>query len=299
VIKTAKEKFKQYEVLLTIVTLAAIGGGIGAISKIGLRTLSPISFTFLRFVFAAIILIPVVLLRERKIKFTKVGTLLFISLLATINVTLFIFGVGHTTATISQTLYAAVPLLSAVITFLIYKERLSKRKEYGLLVGFLGVILIIFLPILGKPTASSGTLLGNLLIFAAVVSFSFYSVLSKGLQKNYSPLIVTSTLVILTVIIQAALLPLDPNNLVSISKMDTAGFLAVLYTGVLGTGFYYLVYQQVIKKASSVVASLTLYLQPVFGVFWAAALLGERLTLGFIAGAVLALVGVYIVTNSK
>lgn len=294
-----KEKIKQYEVLLILTIAAALGAGVGTFSKIGLQSLTPISFTFLRFVFAVAILAPLVIFREKKIKFIKLNYLIFVSLLATANVVLFIFGIKYTTATISQTLYAAVPLISAIFTFLIMKERLGTRKEIGLLIGFLGVVTIIFLPNIGKASPFNGTILGNLLILLAVTSVSLYFVLSKNLQKDYSPIFLTASVAVTTLFVQLFLLFLQPENLTSLMNTTMTGWLSVLYSGVLGTGIYYALYQYAIKKASPMIASMTFYIQPVFGFLWAAVLLGERITAGFLVGASLALLGVYLVTNSK
>jgi drug/metabolite transporter (DMT)-like permease len=293
-----KAKIQQYEVLLLIILGALLGGGITTFTKIGLRTFTPISFTLLRYIFASLIILPL-LIRERKnLNLDKIKPLIFVSLLMVANVTLFIFGVKYTTAIISQTLYAAVPLTAAIITFFLLKERLGSKKEIGLLIGFLGVMIIILLPLIGK-NVNSGNLLGNLIVFSAVISFSFYSVLSKKLHNYYSPVVITSTFIIMTLIVMLIALPFDKIAILSLSQITFYNLLPVIYVGVLGTAVTYLIFQFAIKKATPIVASLTLYLQPVFTIVWASILLGEKLTAGFVAGASLALVGVYIVTNAK
>jgi drug/metabolite transporter (DMT)-like permease len=142
-------------------------------------------------------------------------------------------------------------------------------------------------------------LLGNLIVFSAVISFSFYSVLSKKLHNYYSPVVITSTFIIMTLIVILIALPFDKIAILSLSQITFYNLLPVIYVGVLGTAVTYLIFQFAIKKATPIVASLTLYLQPVFTIVWASILLGEKLTAGFVAGASLALVGVYIVTNAK
>lgn len=294
-----KQKLEKYEILLLLMIAALIGSSMGALTKIGLQTLDPIQFTFLRFLFASMILVPILFYREKKISIVIKNNLFLISLLGTANVLLFIFGIRNTTAIISQTLYAAVPLVSAIIGFLMFRERLGVKKEIGLLVGFLGVIFIIFLPFLGKSTLASGGLAGNLLIFLAVIFVSFYFIFTKSLQEKYSPLYITTSLVVITFLSQLLLMFGAPQSFNRIIHVPFSGLVAAIISGAVGTGIYYLLYQFAIKKATPVIASLTFYMQPVFGVFWAWILIGEKLTLGFVIGAVLTLVGVYIVTNSE
>jgi drug/metabolite transporter (DMT)-like permease len=66
----------------------------------------------------------------------------------------------------------------------------------------------------------------------------------------------------------------------------------LFYVAVFGTAVYYFLNQYTIKHSSPVIASLTLYLQPVFTFAWAHILLGEKLTFQFICGTILIFLGV-------
>jgi len=251
----------------------------------------------LRFILATLILLPFVI-KRRELHFNNIKRIVFVSLLATANVTLFIFGVGRTTATISQMLYAGVPLVAGIFSFLLLREKIYPRKLYGILVGFIGVLLIVLLPVLGKGIAFNGDLLGNLIIFVAVCSFALYTVLSKQFQKEYTPLELTMFFVLTTTLIQLLLVPIDlVQNQNWWSEVSLKSIFGVVYVGILGTGIYYLVYQHAIKNSTPIIASMILYLQPVFAFLWASVLLGEKITSEFMAGAILAFIGVALVTN--
>jgi len=168
------------------------------------------------------------------------------------------------------------------------------------MIGFIGVLTIILLPILSQGSAFAGNLIGNLLIFIAAASFSLYSVLSKKYQPRYSPLSLTVVFILTTIFILFFLAPFELKaNPHWWRQISLSGVLGLLYVGLIGTGIYYLLYQYALKKATPIIASMTFYLQPIFSFVWAYFLLGERLTLGFIAGAVLAFGGAYLVTSSK
>lgn len=289
---------KQFLAITLIVVAAVIGGAIPPLSKIALRDIPPLSFTFLRFLLAGLILMPIFWSRRTILKKQNIKQLILVSSLATINVTLFIFGVRRTTATISQMLYAGVPLVAGILSYSILKERLNVRKWLGIMIGFVGVCIIVLLPVLGQGDALNGDLLGNLIIIVAVVSFSLYSVLSKSFLKNYTPLDLTMFFVMTTVAIQLLLAPIEVNQTTAWwNNVHPWSVLALLYVGTFGTAMYYLLYQFAIQHATPVVASMILYLQPVFTIVWAAILLGERTTLGFVIGGILSLLGVALVTN--
>lgn len=288
---------KSYKPVFLIFLAALVGGGVGAFAKISLQEIPPLSFTLLRFILATLILLPFVV-KRKEFHFNNFKKIVAVSLLATANVTLFIFGVGRTTATISQMLYAGVPLIAGIFSFMLLKEKIYPRKLLGILIGFIGVLVIVLLPVLGKGVAFNGDLLGNLIIFVAVCSFALYSVLSKQFQKKYTPLELTMFFVLTTTLIQLLLAPLDlVQHQNWWGEISLKSILGVAYVGILGTGVYYLIYQYAIKNSTPIIASMILYLQPIFAFLWASILLGEKITPEFMLGAVLAFVGVALVTN--
>jgi len=284
--------------LLSILSAAVLGGGIPVFTKIGLKEFSPLIFLLLRFIFASIFM-SFLLLKERlKINKKEVYKIILVSFLATMNVIFFTFGVKRTTAAVSQMLYAAVPIIAGIFSYLLLKEKIRQRKALGVMVGFLGVSLIILLPVIGKMSPLKGDLMGNLLVFAGVTSFSLYTVFSKKLQQKYSPTFLTAVFSLATTVIlffltfnQLSFLIIQPKNI------SLAGWFSVVYVGVLGTGLYYLIYQYAIKHGTPIIASIIMYLQPIATFGWAAVLLAERLTLGFVIGGLLALTGAWLVTQ--
>lgn len=288
---------KSYKSILLMLLVAFIGGSVSAVSKISLIEIPQLSFALLRFLFAAIVLLPFII--KRKEFFVKnLKRTILVSLLVTANAILFIFGVERTTASISQILYGGTPLIVGIFSFLLLKEKINSKKLCGMIIGFIGVLIIISLPALSNGAQFNGDLLGNFIILLAVFSFALYSVLSKSLQKEYTPIEITTFFVLTTLFVQILLVPLDLiQNQNWWNNISQKSILGVAYVGILGTSVTYLIYQHIIKNSTPFVASMILYLQPVFGFLWASVLLGEKITLEFIIGAILILVGVALVTN--
>ncbi|HEV2524293.1 MAG TPA: DMT family transporter [Gammaproteobacteria bacterium] len=106
---------------------------------------------------------------------------------------LILYGLEHTTATVTGIINSAVPALVAVFSFLILREKLTLRIGIAILL----CIVVIAVLGLGKaiPTDSNqNELLGILLILAAIVPEALFTVLAKLLKKPPSPL--TTTLLI-------------------------------------------------------------------------------------------------------
>lgn len=292
-----KNKDSHFKAILAILASAFIGGTMSPLIKIALKEIPPLSFTFIRFLIASILILPFFIREIVKIRGNHLKAIL-VSFFGVVNVILFAFGVKLTTATISNTLYTASPIIVAALSYLLIQEKITKRKISGIIIGFLGAIILVLLPILGKPSAFKGDLIGNLIIVSALLSFSFYLALSKRLQSRYSPLHLTSFLMIISTLVTFPFIFIEKlsysNWWFNLSIYSI--FLTVLI-GSVGTALFYFIYQYAIKHSTAVSASMSLYLQPVFAFLWAAVLLGERLTIGFIIGAILAFVGAFIVTK--
>ncbi len=290
---------QQYKNVLILIVISIIGGGTGVFFKISLKEIPPDLLTFLRFIFAFIFLIPFFLRKEDKI-IKDYKKLILISLVAALNVIFFIIGFQHTTIISSSILYAAVPLIVGVLSSRIIKEKISFKKWLGIIVGFIGLLVIIIVPVLGSTSILSGSLLGNAIVLLAVFSFSLYSVLSKKYENEYSPIILTKYFILTTIATQIILMSFHlRESFYLLGHITTITWLSLMYSGILGTSFYYLLYQYVIKKTTPVLTSMTFYLQPIAAVIWAKLFFNEKLTPALLIGGALIFLGITIVFEDK
>src|SRR4030042_3984391 len=193
--------------LMAIFLAALLSGAISPATKIVVRTIPPLSYTLIRFILALSCMIIVV----KKIpKINKKNLPVFaLSLLATANVVLFPYGVKRPPATIAQTLYAGVPIIAAILSAKLLKENIPIRKKAGIVIGFIGVVMIILLPLIGKPSVFKGEIIGNLIILTAVTSYAVYTVLSKFFQNHYTPGELTIYFFFTTAFIQLLIAPVE------------------------------------------------------------------------------------------
>lgn len=292
-------KSDNFKALIAVILAAIFGGGISVFAKIGLKQIPAFSFTFFRFFIASICMLPFILKERQKID-KKLLKVVLLSLLAVANVTLFAFGVKLTTATVSQMLYAVVPVIAAIFSYLILKEKVNTKKIFGIFLGLAGVVILILLPIIGKTTGFIGSFIGNMIVLSAVLCFTIYTVLSKKYHQYYSPLTLTFIFSITTTIVLSPLFIKD--FLVNPSwfyHLNIYSIFSAFYVGIFGGAGYYLLYQYAIKHGSPLIASMTMYLQPTATFIWAFFLLSERLTPGIITGGFLAIGGAWLVTKKS
>jgi len=286
----------RQKAFLSIFLYTLLSGAMAAITKVGLSEVPPLSFAFIRFFLASLIVAPFVW-GKRRFLINDLKTIGPLSIFATLNIILFVIGISMTTANISQIMYAAVPIVIGLIAHFAMGEKISYGKVLGIAVGFMGVFLVLFLPIL-EGGKFSGNLLGNFLLVLAVFSWSLYMILSKKAQKTHSSFHIVSIFIIITTVVLFPFFLLESTlqygwwNGIGISAL-----LSILYVVLAGTICTYLLNQYSIKHGGIVFASMVFYLSPLFGFLVAFILLGEQLTLGLSVGGTLALLGVYITTK--
>ncbi len=169
------------------------GANIGII-KSAYQDFHPVHFAALRFALSGGLILFVVLLREGDLRIRREdwGTVLVMALPGTaLYQILWSLGLDRTTATNSALILALQPIIAAAYVDLTKEESISRKEYWGMLLAFIGVLLIIL-----KPSArlhfSLETLYGDVLTLVAAGCFAvFSSSWSKPLLKIYSPLRVT------------------------------------------------------------------------------------------------------------
>lgn len=285
--------------LLAIVAAAALWSTAG-LSKILVRELDPYVTAFLRFFVASIALLPFFLRENNKGKHI-LRDLAPVSIFLAINIACFYIGLTTSTANASALIYAGLPLVTAVLAHKFIHEPLTAKRLAGIIVGFIGVILIALLPVIEKGGTVSGSLSGNFFFFIATITFPWYTIGSRRAIStlHYSPLTVSSVSVFITTIIFffISLFTFRPHYVTVL--MQPSILLLTVYLGICVTAMTYLLYQWAVKYSSATTAALGNYLQPIFSVFMNVLLLHEVVTPLFFLGGLIVFAGLFISSGSS
>ena len=164
----------------------------------------------------------------------------------------------------------------------------------GLAVAFVGIVVIAVHGSLALLLALKIGL-GDLVALGAVALFAGYTVLLKR-AKFALP-----TLPLLVILLAAGSLAALPFSLREIwhgehEQLAAKGYLALLYTGVIGGAFMYFLYNWSIGVLGASRAGTLVYSQMVFATFFAWLILGETIAWYHYVGAGLVIIGVIMVT---
>jgi len=275
----------------------ALFWGLGTTMMRGLLNHIPaLTLLFLRFGVATILFMPffISLKPWRRPKF---GALLAISSLVGVNQTFFLTGLQRSSATMSQVVYAGVPLLIILLSFFLFHEQFPLRKIVGVVVGFCGIGFIMILSFREGGSTIAGSLRGNILLCFAVLFWSLYLLLSKKLSPYFSPLVISGTSVMMAA---AVALPLALGSLIvnhTFGSFTTNDVISIVFIAVVPTFLTYLLYQYALNRLTALGVSLSTYLGPIVTAGIAFFLLGERLTGTFVVGSILVFAGIFITTT--
>ena len=280
------------QAFLIVILIAVLGSSVIIATKLGLKEIVPLHFLFWRLFFTTILLLPLLKLRGHKLPLALNNKIWLISLLPTANFLLYIFGINLTGATMAQTIYTFVPIMTAIAAHFIIKEKLNLKRSTGILLGLIGTLIVVILPTLNGN--NNGDFVGNLLIFLGATSWAAYPVIAKKFQTNYTPLVLTTAMMIPATIISGIAVIADLfSGRFAVPSLSVWGFM--VYSAAI-TVVYYLLIHRLIQRVSSVMGTMVLYIQPITAFLWAAPLLGEQLTIGLIVGGALTILGAYLVS---
>jgi drug/metabolite transporter (DMT)-like permease len=213
-----------------------------------------------------------------------------------INQMLFLKGLTMTSTVHASLLMLTTPLLITVFALWVLKERLTKIKGLGLLLGIAGAIMIVASREGGEQHADY--LLGDLLIFVNAISYSLYFILVKPLMAKYNPLHVIRWIFTIGFFL---ILPFGWSDAVdtdfySFAITDWLAFSAVI---LLGTFLAYYFNGYGISKLGASITGAYIYTQPIFAVIISSIILKETLSLQKIIAACLIFSGVYLVSKKN
>jgi drug/metabolite transporter (DMT)-like permease len=277
--------------LLIILTL--IWGTSFILIKQGLKVFSPDEVGALRVASAALFLLPAALVRIKELTKDNYWKL-FLSGMMGIFIPAFLFATAQTRmdSSVAGMLNTLTPIFTLLIGAIIFGQKFKTLAVVGILLGFLGAILLMF--------ARSGGSLGAINVFALLI---LVACILYGSNLNFIKYKITD-LKALT-ITSISLLLISPLAVIYlfgftefVTKVQTVegawracGFIVLL--GIMSTAIATFLFNRLVKISTPIFASSVTYLMPIVAVGWGL-LDGEALGLGHFIGMAAVITGVYL-----
>lgn len=273
---------------------ASIWGGMYVVSKYTLDFIPPFTLLWLRYVSALLVLYPLAA-RLRKKPFTRADQMAFISIGFVgnfVSVGLQFVGTRLSSAHNGAILTSASPAFILIFAWLMLGERLTARKLLSVILASIGVIIVV-----GWDSGSSGgwqSLVGNLALIGAAITWALLSVLARKFSATLPPLVITTGAIFWAILMTTPVMVIEWRFLPVTGLTNPVLWAAVLYLGIVSTAGAFYLWNKGMSMVEAGTGSVFFFLQPVVGAFLGWLVLGELLSSSFFGGGAVILLAVLI-----
>lgn len=279
---------KPVDVCMAIAVAVIWGMGF-IVAKAAMSHFSPILLMALRFTLTAFCLIwffrpPISLLKD----------LFWISLVsAAIQYSLTFNGVKGIDASTSGLLIQLEVPFGLIMAWLFLGDRVSVKQAVGIVISFLGAVLII-----GEPKLS-GDLVYVFMVIGGAFTWSIGQIMIKKLGNIGGFMLITGVAIFAAPQLFIASWLFESDQLLQIQTASLPAWSAVAYLGLIMTALGYALWYRLLGLYNVNQVMPFLLLLPVTSVIGGIIFLGESLTIKITIGGLMALVGVALITIQR
>jgi drug/metabolite transporter (DMT)-like permease len=267
-------------------------------TKIMLGYMSPVEVLGIRLIIGLPFLYLIIFSKKIKLRFEHQDRKYIIigAVIITIHFLVQIVGIDYTTATKTGWILGSIPLIIAVLSYFILKERVGTKVVVGIIIATIGIVVLI----------SNGKLnqlewvksIGDWLILVSAFTWAFYTITIRNVARKYNPLAITFSvfLPMAVLVVGIMIITSDWNRLISI---PTEPIVASFINGLFCLAMAHWFWQEGVAKLGATKAGVFLYLEPLATTALAVPYLGEHFGIFTALGGGLVLVGVFIAEKKK
>lgn len=286
-----RSQFITYLLLLSIILSWSYGW---VITKIGLESIPPFKFAALRFSIGSLCML-LVLLIFRAPLFPK-GLwfkTIILGLLQTTSVFLLVlYGMMFINVGQASIIIYSMPIWSAIIGYLVLKEKISSRQVIGLGISLIGLISILGLDLI--LSSNWNVILGEFLLMLGAISWGASNIYMKKNFTSSNKLTISAWQMIFgTIGISIASLIMEFHKPINWS---TEALLIVLFTGIIASAYCFTGWYFILSKVNTTVASASLLFIPLLSILFEWMILGKPLTVSTLVSVIFITIGVYLVS---
>ena len=283
-----KQNFTNW---LLFVVLSIVWGSSFILMKKSAEHLNGLQIGATRIFAAGVSFLPWAILHVSKFPFRKLGVVALTGLFGNfLPALLFASAIkGNGESSLASILNSLTPLFVIVIGVLFFKSKVQGRKIAGVLIGFIGLVI---LSLLRGPVSANDY--GLILILIATVGYGITVNLVSNYLKGIDGFKIAS--VSLAIMAIPATIIMWQQNVFGILQYDEDARWSIIIAcllGIVGSAIATALYYILIQRAGGLFASLVTYAIPIVAMFWGL-LAHEHVTSIQIACLTLILAGVYI-----
>ena len=258
------------------------------------RSVPPLTVVAGRLIIASCLLVPMALLRARVMPSRNVWpSLAFTALFNNvIPFTLITSAQEHISSSLAATLIGTMPLFTLGFAIMLATERPDREKIAGLIIGFVGAIVVIG-PSLGDFTNSDT--IGQLAVVAASACYAISTIVARQYARGAPLALAAGQMVIGAAVALPLALLIDGAPSIDIPAKAGASWLAL---GLLSSGLAFIIFFTLVQRVAATQLSVVSYLIPIVATLLGWLVLDETIGVNLFAGLVLIVIGVMATSGS-
>jgi len=281
--------------IIALIIANIIWGAASPIFKFALVNIPPFTLAFIRFFFAGLIFLPLVIGKWQRLTLQQWLEILLIGFFGiTINISFFFLGVGKTESINVPVIASSGPVFIYLMSILCLKEKPKLKILIGMLIALSGVLFIIISPlILDGKKFNIGAVEGNIFILIATMGTVFQTIFGRDVLKKINVVQVSAITFLFG---SLTFLPFVPKEFTSwnISFLNIAGWTGIIFGVFFSSALAYFLFYYGVSKLKAQEVGIFTYIDPVTAIIVAAPLLHEYPNLFYIFGSILIFGGIYL-----
>lgn len=199
-------------------------------------------------------------------------------------------GLTKTSGVNASIILGASPLVTMILSIVFLRDRLSRIRILGFVLGFIG----IFITSLAGSDGIGAMSAGDIFIFLSMLSQAISFIFISKLNPNFDPRLLTGyMLVIGSFFVFITALAVE-KNVAQLSALFSIKIGAVfIFSALVATAFGHMVYNYAIKNVGPAETTIFANLNTIFALLGTAIFLGEPILRNHYIGLLLIIVGVF------
>ena len=263
-------------------------------ARIIVQVAPPLSISALRFLIAGLIAVSIAYFLGQRAKFTHkqwLAIILFGLCQNAIYLGFFFMAMAKIEASVASIIASSMPLLVAFVLVTVFKDKLSILGYSGLIIGFLGVVLIMF-----SRLSNGINIVGIIQCVLGVLALTIATLSVKSASTGGNLFMVVGLQMLVgSAALSIPAIALETWDVVWDKKVILAFAYTIVVPGIIATYIWFLL----VERIGATKAATFHFLNPFFGVAIAAMLLDEKLSYYDMIGVVIIMLGIFAVQKSK
>tara|TARA_B100000427_G_scaffold299231_1_gene280770 strand:- start:797 stop:1627 length:831 start_codon:yes stop_codon:yes gene_type:complete len=271
---------------------SALWGSSFLLMKIALLELNPFQISFYR-IFIGMVFMNLFITKIEKLNRKDHLNIALVGLLW-MSLPFYLFAASEETisSSLAGLINGSTPIFISIVGVLFFSQKITNTQKFYLILGFAGIYVLSF----GLNKININLEVGTYLALIASISYGFAANIVQPLIKKFGALNVLKIALRYGSIFSFILFSLNSNVLI-----PTVGesLFPILLLGIGSSGIAFFSFYKLIDDVGSIVGSITIYLVPIFSIFFGFIFLNEETTFIQIIGIGTIIFSAYMFSNKE